>query len=213
MRTSLPPPVRAAACTVALTLLPALAPAVSAQNPPATEWQQGSSLSLVGGIATSSGDVDPAVGGAINWEITPRVALDASAIWLRGGRHEDAIFGSIGARYGLTTDRPARPFVSAGLGLYRATFDDDDPAGMPGFYGRRLMMHTPTAAFGPRRTFDDFAVRAGGGVEVFASRRVSIRPEAQLVIVMRDSHTRVVPLFDVQLVWHFENHPITPARR
>ena len=200
---------RAALTAAALTVLTVPA---SAQDLPRNDWHQGSALSLFGGIATPDGGSGPAVGGTITWEATPRLGLDAGAVWLRGGPHDDAIAGTVGARYALTGSRPWRPYLSAGAGVYRATFDDDDTRGMPGFYHSR-MMQAPSPAFGPRRTFSDFAMRVGGGAEFFASRHISIRPEAQFVIAIRRPDTHVVPIFGVHLVYHFESHPITPARR
>ena len=199
--------------TLTAAALTALAAPISAQDLPRNEWQQGSALSLFGGVATPDGGTGPAAGGTITWEATPRLALDAGAVWLRGGPHDDVIFGSVGARYALTRSLPWRPYLSAGVGLYRASFDDDDPRAMPGFYHGRMMQLSPSPSFGPSRTFDDFAVRLGGGAEFFASSRISIRPEAQLILAIRRPDTHVVPVFGVHLVYHFESHPITPTRR
>lgn len=172
------------------------------------EWHQGSALALFGGL-TVSDDTQSAVGGSIVWELTPRFSLDAGGVWLGVTGDTDTVFGSIGVRYVVTGTRPVTPYVKGGVGLYRTSFPSASFPHVPEFY-RRRMGGMPGSA---RRTFDDFAVRLGAGIEIYLNRHVSIRPEIEGIGVTDRRHTRVVPLAGVHLAYHFESHPITPARR
>jgi hypothetical protein len=186
--------------------------AAAAQAMSASEWHHGTSLALFGGIASPGGDTRAAVGGSIGWELTPRLAIDAGGLWFDAGRRDDVVFGSVGVRYSVIGERRASPFVTAGVGLHRASLHTDNP-GMPEFYRRRMGMTMGPHGMDGRRTFDDFASRFGGGAEFFAGRHVSFRPEVQVILVTDRRDTRVVPTFGVHLAYHFESHPITPSRR
>jgi hypothetical protein len=109
----------------------------------------------------------------------------------------------------LRTSRSVDPFLSAGAGLHRAWFQVADPL-MPAFYRRRV--DERPAAVGVSATFTDPSLVFGGGVRVFLSRQISIRPEVDATVVMRDSRTRVMPTVQVHVAYHFEDHPITSTR-
>lgn len=207
---------RTLAAGAAALMLPAIA---SAQAPTVSEWHHGSALTLFGGIASPNDDARGAAGGSVAWEFTPRFALDAMGVWFPAGNHDDVVFGSVGVRYAFAGSRPAVPYVTAGVGVYRLSFESGPPesfpgrmASMPDFYRRRMAM-SPGGLMNTRQAFDDFAMRVGGGAEIFAGRHVSIRPELQLILVASDRHTKLVPLFGVHVAYHFESHPITPSRR
>lgn len=173
------------------------------------EWHHGSAVALFGGL-TVSDNTQSAAGGSIVWELTPRFSVDAGGRWIGVTGDTETVFGSIGVRYVVTGTRPVTPYVNAGVGLYRASFQPGSfGAGMPEFYRRRMGgMPGPS-----RRTFDDFAARVGAGIEIYLSRHVSIRPEVEIVGVTDRSHTHIVPIAGVHLAYHFESHPITPSRR
>lgn len=193
---------------VAGVLAPRAASVAVAQALTTDEWHQGSALALFGGM-TLSDSTQSALGGSIVWELTPRLSIDAGGRWLGVTGDTDTVFGSVGVRYVVTGTRPVTPYVNAGIGLYRASFPAVLPHGMPEFYRRRMAgMQAPS-----RRTFDDFAARAGAGVEIYLNRHVSIRPEIEIIGVTDRSHTRIIPLAGVHLAYHFESHPITPSRR
>ena len=243
-------PIRRYVLVGALALIPAFA---FAQAPTATEWHRGTALALFGGIAVPNEDARGAAGGSILLEFTPRVAIEAAGLWMGAGRHEDDVFGSVALRYSFAGDRPAIPYLTAGAGLYRATFNmqqatqsmaartgmpwnngmpwgtgagwhtgmpwsgvspwhDAMSATLPDFYQRRMTLG-PNGALNARQTFDDFAMKFGGGAEIFAGRHVSFRPEVQVIVVTARHDTHVVPMFGVHLTYHFESHPITPSRR
>ena len=93
--------------------------------------------------------------------------------------------------------------------MYRATFESVSST-IPRFYQRRMMS-------GPAglqdRTFDDFVVALGSGVDVFLAHHFALRPEVAVLLVTTRSDTRTVPVYGVHLAYHFEPHPITPAAR
>lgn len=191
-----------------LTLSPRAAGVVFAQALTPAEWHQGSALALFGGM-TVSDSAQSAVGGSIAWELTPRLSLDAGGRWLGVTGDADTVFGSVGVRYVVTGVRPVTPYVSGGVGLHRASFTPASLPHMPEFYRRRMGGMQAVS----RRTFDDFAVRVGAGVEIYLSRHVSIRPEVEVIGVTDRKHLRAVPIAGVHLAYHFESHPITPSRR
>lgn len=80
-------------------------------------------------------------------------------------------------------------------------------ASAPEFYRRRL------PAAGQAETFDDFAMAVAAGTDVFLTRHFALRPEVSVVVVRGPSDSRVVPVYGVNLSYHFEEHVVTPARR
>ena len=107
------------------------------------------------------------------------------------------------------TDHRALPFLTAGFGLYHASFDSADTAA-PKFYLDRF---TSTADAAPRQKFTDPAFVTGGGVNLFVSQNLAVRPQAEAMFVVRDGQTHVVPVFSVHVAYHFGDHPITPSRK
>jgi hypothetical protein len=105
---------------------------------------------------------------------------------------------------GLPTAGRVVPFVTGGVGLYRASFDRTDVE-MPHFYGGRL---TSMNALGSAITFTDPSVVGGGGVNVFVTRKWTIRPEVLATVAVRDSRSFVVTTAAVRLGYHFESHPL-----
>lgn len=195
-------------CGVVLMLLLLSAPA-SAQPDAATVWRRGTTLNLFGGIAATSNDRGPLAGGALGWEITPRIALEGSGAWFEWGHRAHAFGAALRALVPLATSRPVIPFLAGGVGLYRASFRAADTK-MPDFYRRRIV--DQPERFGASTTFTDPSLVFGGGVNVFASRHVAIRSDVDATVVMRNSRARVIMTAAVHLAYHFEDHPITPAR-
>jgi hypothetical protein len=179
------------------------------QTVAATEWHRGTTLAGFVGAASISTDTDAAAGAALGWELTPHFTLEGRGMWIDAGPGADAFAAVLGARIPLMPARPVVPFVSAGVGVYRATFDAAFN-GIPRFYQRRMMSG---AAEFRGRTFDDFAVAFGGGVDIVLARHLALRPDVTVLLVTTRSDSRAVPVYGVQLAYHFESHPITPAGR
>jgi hypothetical protein len=198
----------AGACIVAAAV--ATAPqAAPAQTADKTDFQRGTALAVFAGAASPVSQTDLAAGAAIGWELTPHFTVEGRGIWLDAGPRANAFAALLGARMPLLADRPIVPFVSAGVGVYRATFDRLVPA-MPRFYQRRIVLRPGGWT---SQTFDDFAVAMGGGADVFLARHLALRPELTILLVTTRSSAHAVPVFGAQLAYHFESHPITPAVR
>jgi hypothetical protein len=186
-----------------------IVPDAWSQTVVATEWRQGTTLAGFVGAASPSSDTNVAVGAALGWEITPHFTLEGRGMWFDAGRRADAFAAVLGSRIPLLPARPVVPFLSAGVGVYRATFESMSDT-IPRFYQRR-MMSGPAGIQG--RTFSDFVKALGGGADVFLARHLALRPDVTVLLVTTRSDIRAVPVYGVHLAYHFESHPITPAAR
>ena len=172
--------------------------------PPGNMWSHGTTLNGFGGTGVTSGDWAAIGGGAIGWEIKPWFALEGSAMWVNWGHGTHAFTPSLTAQASLLTPRPVVPFLTGGLGLYRASFDRVDST-MPAFYRRRM---SGMSELRMTMAFTDPSLVGGGGLNVFLSRHWTLRPEVLATMVMRNSNTFVVTTGAVRLAYHFEEHPI-----
>ena len=175
----------------------------SAQTTPAArQFSWGSTVSGLVGAARSSGETAATFGAGIGWEGNPRFELGAQAAWLN---QRTDITGFAASLFGVWTmatgDRSrAVPFLKGGFGLYRASFDDPTTP-LPSFYAGRD---------GSARRFTDPTFTAGGGLSVYLSRHISVRPVVEAVLIRRYSKSQVIPMATVQAVYHFEKHNVTP---
>lgn len=170
-----------------------------------TDWDHGSTVSVEGGVVRATSAAHPLLGGAVGWEMRPRLAIEGSGRWLG---YEGATTG-FGAA--LSVKAGARragvsPFVEAGFGLLRVSGTRSD---LPAFYQRRLS----DASALSRITFTDPAWHVGGGVSVFVSRRLAVQPAIDVLLVRGDGEGTAVGVFAVRAVYHFEDHEVTPSRR
>ena len=189
---------------VAVFALLLVAPRASAQTFP-MDWRHGTTLSGFIGTQSASSDVSPAAGVGLGWEVTRRLSFEGRGTWFRvndDDRPSD-FAATLAANVALLTPRTAVPFVSAGAGMYRATVNSASAA-VPDFYRQRL---SPDPR-GVNHTFQDFLVAVGGGVNVFVSGHLALRPEANLLIVTTSSDARPVGVYGLQLVYHFETHKV-----
>jgi hypothetical protein len=180
---------------VALLLSVALAAPAAAQqanptmpSPPGSEdWTHGTTLSLAGGVASGSSDVGPIAGAAIGWEITPRLLIEGSGLWLNreGG---DAFNAAVKLRAGVKGSGVS-PFAEAGFGVY----------------------HVTTVA-SPQQTTNDPVFHVGAGVTFFLSRHIALQPAAEALIVAADAGSYTVGAFSLRFSYHFEDHPMTLSR-
>jgi hypothetical protein len=200
---------RAGAAIVAAALA-AFAPHASGQTVAGADWHRGTTLAGFIGAASSQSVTDAAAGATLGWEFTPHLAIEGRGLWLDAGPGADAFSALLGARFPILAGRAIVPFVSGAVGVYRATFDAT-PAAVPRFYAARMM---PLRAGQSRGwTFNDFVVAAGAGADVALARHLALRPELTVLVVTTRADTRAIPVLGVHLAYHFESHPITPARR
>lgn len=189
-----------------LVLMMSAGASAQTATPPEHEWSRGTTLNVFAGGAAASSTVGPLAGGAFGWELGPWIGIEGSGAWLRRNAGASAFTASLATHVNLTRPRAAVPFVRGGIGLYRASFDPERRA-LPDFYAHRV-------GTGPeaRQAFTDPAFVAGGGVNVFATTRWAIRPQAEAIIVRRDGRHYTVGLMTVHLAYHFERHS-TRAQR
>ena len=161
------------------------------------------------GVSSPSSGREPVVGGALGWDVARRLNIEMTAKWVLPDRGAETMSLTFGANVRLAPDRAVVPFLSAGVGLYKASFDRSW-SDLPGFYGRRLS--EPGMRLQETIEFTDPALAVGGGVSVFASRHVSIRPEVEVLWLRAGCElNHVLTSASVRLAYHLEQHPVTPA--
>ena len=123
---------------VALSAILLGIPAVAvAQTAPQHEWSHGTTINGFAGVASDPSRNGAVLGGAVRWELTPLFALEGTGAWFDRGDSVDAFAGALKALVTLVPGHRAMPFLQAGIGLYRASFERADGP-MPEFYRRRL---------------------------------------------------------------------------
>jgi len=86
--------------------------------------------------------------------------------------------------------------------MYRAWLDASS-GGLPAFYQQRM-----TGPPGTSQIFTDPSLIFAGGVDVFAGRHFSIRPEVSVRLVMGGSDTYAVTMATVRATYHFDLHEV-----
>jgi hypothetical protein len=195
-------------CAFTVVALALSVPAWTQPAPEAHEWGHGTTLTGFTGAAVDSSRSGALFGGAIGWEMTPKVAIEGSGLWVEHGSGTDAFAGALKVQAALLRRHAARPFLQAGVGLYRASFDVRDE--MPDFYGDRI--RSDPFGHGLIRTFMDPSLVAGGGVDLFVSRNLAVRPDIETMFVLHDGKSHVVTAIRINVAYHFEEHPVTPVR-
>jgi hypothetical protein len=186
--------------------------AAAAQPAPKVPYSGGNTCTTVngfGGVAWADSDPGGMFGGAIGWEFTPWFGVEASAAWLDRPADEGGFNASFDGHLKLPVSEAVVPFLKGGFGLYHASFEGDAEE-MPMFYRHRLQ--TTGTGVEQSQAFTDPAFVVGGGISVFLSRHLSLRPDVTAIIAVRDSDTRVTTTVTLHLAYHFEDHPITPSR-
>jgi hypothetical protein len=182
----------------ALLLVP---PRASAQTVP-MDWRHGTTLAGFVGTQSASSDVNPAAGVGLGWELTRRLSFEGRGTWFRVNDGPSDFAATLAAHMALLRPRTVVPFVSAGVGMYRATVNSAS-TDVPDFYRLRM---SP----GPgNHTFQDFLVTVGGGVNVFVASHLALRPEANLMLVTTTGDARPVAMYGLQIVYHFEAHTVS----
>ena len=192
----------------ALFAVVALTPNDRSQTATPDEWRRGTTLAGFVGAASKSPDTGVAAGAAVGWELTPHFTLEGRGVWLDAGDRANAFAALFGARIPLMPARPVVPVLSGSVGVHRATFDTS--AGMPPFYQRRIRGDVSGLA---SRTFHDFVAAVGGGVDIALARHLALRPDVTVLLVKARSETRALPVYGVQLAYHFVDRPVTPGGR
>jgi hypothetical protein len=182
-------------------------PVLAQTTPDTPDCRDATTITAFAGTTLGTAST-PLLGAGAGWRFTPRVSVEGTGLWVPDRSGATGFAGALKAEIGLTRHHPATPFVQAGFGLYRARFDRDR-SDIPGFYARRL---GPAFTSGAMATFTDPAAVFGGGFNLAAGRRVSVRPDVESMVVMRGGRARVITAVRMHLVYHFEDHPVTPSR-
>ena len=184
---------------LAAVAIVSLAVEASGQTPGGAEWQPGTTLVGFVGASSAAADTAPAAGAAIGWELTPHFTIEGRGTWLHHDPGLTDFSASINALVSLLRPRSIVPFALAGFGMYGATVDARSPD-VPAFYRDRM----PSGE--DRPVFEDLLLVFGGGVDVFVTSHLTLRPEVtvNLITTRADRLTRTV--YGVHLAYHFEAH-------
>jgi hypothetical protein len=188
-------------CSAFVILLLCVNASAQQATPP---QEHATTLNAFAGAGTDASETGLVAGMAMGWDATPRFGLEGSGSWFDRGDGADAFAAVFKVQARLRPARTVVPFVEAGFGMYRAWFDPDSTA-VPEFYQDRI---TATD-----RTVTDPAWVFGGGISLLASRRISIRPEVESLLVRGGGQNYFVTSFAVRLAYHFGDRPGAPARR
>ena len=174
----------------------------------APEPTRSTTLNVLGGATFSSGTQQPNFGGAFGWEFTPRFAVETTMKWLVPNKGAEGFSAIMTAQVPLVTGKKVRPFLSAGAGANRATYDLSR-SDVPEFYLNRF--GDVGAIESSHKAFVDPAVVFGGGVSIFATRHISVRPEVEVMTVWDSGKTYTTTSAAVRLAYHFELNRTSPA--
>ena len=220
-------------CALALgcALFPAIASAEDTGDRKATEK---TAVYLQAGYSSGSGHMGTAaLGGLLERDLTRRLSLEASASYLGHGMGSSAFTASASLLVGLRPGHEkAVPYLAAGGGVYRASFDManarfsgpmDMGGSMMGGYGM-MGMNWPGAEqwdfgqmphfYGSRLagqegpysgqlSFTDPVVSLGGGIRIDVGSRLYLRPDLRALVVVSEGETRTSGLLTVNLGYRF----------
>lgn len=182
-------------------------PVFAQQAPPTSA----TSLAVTAGASRADEATRPTFGGAARWELTAHFAIEGSGRWMDRVHQPDAYAAELCAVAGLGGRRDAAlPYVVAGVGLQRRTFERrDGTPDVPMFYHRRL---GAAGMMGERQSFTDPTVVLGVGIDVPLTRNVIVRPDVRALVVLNGGRQDTVLLATVGLGYRFEHRPVTPSR-
>jgi hypothetical protein len=197
--------------TLVMSLI-ACAPAASGQvllpdngQLPDSEWRHGSTLDVFAAAAMTAQDTRGGLGGALGWEVNRWVEVQGSGTWLVARQGDEAFAADLTALVNVTRPHLIVPFLGAGVGVYHASFDTTS-GDIPDFYQRRI----PAGLFGSLATFNDPSYVFDGGVNFFARRHLSFRPDISVRLVTRAGETYTVTMATLHVTYHFEVHGVLP---
>jgi hypothetical protein len=192
--------VRVLASITALVIV-SLAANAAGQTPGGTEWRRGTVLAGFAGAAVTSPATKLFAGTGLGWEIAPRLTVEGRGAWLPTNDGPTDFVATLHAIVPILQTGRTVPFVSAGVGMYRATIDSASSE-IPDFYRPRITVGRA------QPVFQDFLLAFGGGADLFATSHLAIRPDVQMLAVVADGDRRWIPVYSVNLVYHFESHAI-----
>jgi hypothetical protein len=178
--------------------------AAAQSAPSGGEWTRGSTLNVFGGVSVDGSRAATAAGGAVGWEVTPRLAIEGTAAWFDRGPEAEAFSADLTALVSLVPPRTIMPFAKVGVGVHRTWFDIAESP-IPDFYQRRIQ----AGPVGTTVTFTDPAIVVGGGIRVWLTTNVALRPEVDARVVVRGSRAYWLTTAALRLSYYFEERPTT----
>jgi hypothetical protein len=189
------------------------------------------SLWAAPGAAFSGADAGPSVGGALTIGLSPWIAVEGTGVFLNRGSGANGfnLQAAILANLLNKTHRVV-PYITGGVGMYRASLDLGAPrffggrAGqfgpgtalcggtgvcpygeIPAFYARRLGIVTvpPAGAGWPTRAFTDPAFHVGAGTRIEVAPRLFLRPELRGLFVVGDGDVHSLGAASVAFGYRF----------
>lgn len=188
---------------------------------------------LQAGAGSAEEGTGALAGGVVLQQVTRRLAVELSAAHLdRGPGISATPVGASLLFHVLPGERRLSPYVAAGAGLYRASFDLSharfDPRGpamgpmvipggapnsgvivwvdgvLPDFYSDRLAAALmPAEPLQGSRAFTDPALVLGGGIRLALATRGELRADARAVSVRRGGESDTLGVFTLQLGFRF----------
>jgi hypothetical protein len=171
----------------------------SAQTSRGIEWQPGTTLGAFVGASGTAANTAPAAGTTLGWELTPHFTIEGRGTWLRHDQGLTDFSASLNALISLLRPRSVVPFVLVGFGMYGATVDARS-SDLPAFYRDR----TPPNE--DRPVFEDLLLTCGGGIDVFLTSHLALRPEATMYVITTRDGRLTKAVYGVHLAYHFEAH-------
>jgi len=196
------------ACSIAPAFV-AVAALAFAQESAQNTWSHGTTLNVFAGASSEPMNGAFTAGGAIGWQVTPTWAIEGTGGWIDSESSSAWFTAALKAQARLAYAKGTNPYVEGGIGLCRATFDAGQ-TNVPAFY-QKQMLDSPGASM-MNHTFTDPTFAFGAGLNILATRHIAIKPAVEVTTVFRNSNTFTMTAGVVRLAYHFENHPVTPAR-
>lgn len=190
----------------------------------------GTTAYLQAGFSTARPHMSGTAGGAsLVRRLGRRLALEGSATYSDRGAGAAATTLSVNVALDLASrSERAVPYLTAGAGFYRASFDTSDkrftgpaPSGemgtgryrhlmqgaapgwdlgqLPPFYGGRLAASIARNGLNGVESFTDPALGVGAGVRIRLGGSWSMRQDARALVVMSEGRSYTVGMFTVQL--------------
>jgi hypothetical protein len=176
-------------------------PVLAAQTASSQPWRHCTFVDVsVGDMTAPSSQQRALAGAALGWEINRRVTVEGSGLRLFPRQDDNGFAADLTLLANLRRPHRVVPFVGAGIGLYHASFDTT--GSVPDFYERRL---TPSVV-SHRQGFTDPSWVVRGGLNLFTTSHVSIRPDVALRLVTGDSHVYPVTAVAAHVTYHFGVH-------
>lgn len=185
------------------------AAAAAAQTPPSPEmppvaWTHGPEIDVHVGAANSASTTGGVLGGAVQWDMTPRLAVEGRGSWFQRGSDAQGFSVDATALLNLVRKQTATPYVGVGFAIYRASFGST--AVLPAFYRDRL----PASPVGTTSAFTDPALRLSAGVDIGGLPSGShwlLRPEVAMLLIFANGTSETMVAGTVSVGYQFHASP------